>query len=1145
MRNFYVTVSAFIKPLALFFCLFFISKSDVKGQSVNITVNITPPYSPFYSDYSGPNANKVFLTVQNLTNTTKNIKLTGQLEGDNGIRLTTKSNYVPLQPIVLAPNQVRQLNGLALKDIFDVNSLNVYGIDKVKLVQTSRLPEGNYTFCVQAVDLSNNQVISSATPLGCTSIRIAYPDAPILISPLHLTSLNATKPQSVVFNWINAGFVPIGTQYILQLAEMPSSSTNPDQVLNGVSFPLINKTLNRLSYILSPTDPPLIIGKKYAWRVKALDPSGKIIFKNNGISKASIFSYNNPIINLNAPNITSPLANAEFLQKGNVSVEASQPVIDIAWNTSLAPPNAKIKYRLKIVKIKEGMTVSALLKSSAGLAVNEEVASTAIKLKPLDIAAISTLAGNKKSVVDGSAPSVKAQLEPGASYAIQVVASGTDESGQTINFSNLGESNTVIFKYTAAAVAVPPVNNNSTIAGRFVYRYKNDGEKPTSSLINFPSKYIFKKIGGISRMLLNDAPFPDVTANEMFANNTETRPLKNAKIKLVYMRFETDIENPTKYTDLKPYDEEKQPSTYQQYAKKYKEDEQPGKVVGTGTTDENGQFSITFLNDMKIGLLSELQSGTYYNKAFGAICISIDEDEYSSSDMMIFPKNGKTIYLPDEVIFPRSFRVEMTVKTDKTTDQALISSAPVAGYPVQLSVVQSEYPTKPSYPVEAGIVTFKDMDVTLLGKKAMVFKNLILADNKYAQALEQKFEGNFAYETQTFNIKRDVCNSCPQTYANYRLSKRNSVFEEVFFKRNLIITPKKPQIYVRAMTLQNGIPSPLANATVTIQEYATAKTVFPNIKKFLTDKNGYFEFRDLEITTELQGKERKVIGPLRSITISKTGYNIKTVANKQLLAFGERFPAQVEQFLSAAGIVAGHVVNEEGYPVIANIRVADGPFVKTDDKGYFVYANVATGSNTQIEVVPVVDNYFPETWKTNVLQGGKTMLSNIGVSDGRIVVREKLHRFKVKIVNQNNAPVANVKVSIGNNPGVSYFTNNEGLTKEIKIASPDYEFRIRTEVSGYVNYDNYHQINIDKVFTTVPIALIPAKTIVGYVLDKITKKPIANARVYTISGTNEDGQIQNETRTNASGYYVLNGAINQSTFFDYQSGLNIQKPIEV
>ena len=266
--------------------------SKTMGQTintVNITISITPPYSPYYSDYSGANAAKVMLIVQNLTNTQKTIKLAGQLTGDNGVKLSTRSNYVPLQPIILNPNEVKKLSGLALKDIFDLNTLNVYGVDKVKIVQTSRLPEGNYNFCVQAHDYNNGQLLSANAPLGCTGLFISYPDAPILINP---SNASAIAPYNILFNWMNPGIFPIGTQYTIQMAAMPDPvPRNPNQVLDEVSFPLLSQTVSTTSYNYTIANLGLVVGKRYAWRVKAVDPSGKIVFKNNGVSAASVFTY--------------------------------------------------------------------------------------------------------------------------------------------------------------------------------------------------------------------------------------------------------------------------------------------------------------------------------------------------------------------------------------------------------------------------------------------------------------------------------------------------------------------------------------------------------------------------------------------------------------------------------------------------------------------------------------------------------------------------------------------------------------------------------------------------------------------------------------------------------------------------------------
>jgi hypothetical protein len=262
--------------------------------SVSVNVNIVPPYSPYYSDYSGSNANKVFLIIHNNTATQQKIKLTGKLEGDNGVRITTYSNYMPLAPVILNPFETKQLNGTALKDIFDLNNLNVYGIDKGKLARSSRLPEGNYNLCIQAVDYNEKKVLSVDN--GCATISIVYPDAPILVNPIANSTEQVLQgatntAQTVVFNWINAGYAPPSTQYNIQVAEMPNTPADPNQILNAVSFPVINKTVTGFSYILSPLDPPLKVGKRYAWRVKAIDQMGLVVFKNNGISAASQFRY--------------------------------------------------------------------------------------------------------------------------------------------------------------------------------------------------------------------------------------------------------------------------------------------------------------------------------------------------------------------------------------------------------------------------------------------------------------------------------------------------------------------------------------------------------------------------------------------------------------------------------------------------------------------------------------------------------------------------------------------------------------------------------------------------------------------------------------------------------------------------------------
>ncbi|RYF21222.1 MAG: hypothetical protein EOO42_10955, partial [Flavobacteriales bacterium] len=508
----------------LVICILCFAYGDVGAQSVNISVNITPPYSPFYSDYSGANASKVFLTLQNLTNATKNIKLTGQLEGDNGIRITTKSNYVPLQPIVLNPNQVRQLNGLALKDIFDLNTLNVYGVDKVKLVQTSRLPEGNYTFCIQAVDMATNQVISATAPLGCTTISITYPDAPILISPATNFSVLATTPQSVVFNWINAGFAPVGTQYILQVAEMPLRATDPNQILNSVSFPLINRTLSGFSYVMSPADPPLVVGKNYAWRVKAIDPSGRVVFKNNGISLANTFTYNNPPVYANAPNLISPVANAKITATSPQNIYfnwATETSLNVNTNISLnlnTTTNTNKKYNFQLVELANSSANPVQAFNTGNFVINKNIVQLSYALSNID-----------------------PQLKVGKSYAWRVRA--FDETGKTL-YKNNGLSQISVFEYSnltnSEGLPLAPIITTPKMAT--VVNQANDFTQPNINISwapsNTPTKptyevRIAKLIPGFDAQTAFDNNVQVVLSYQQSGNSfTLSSPLANENLAL-------------------------------------------------------------------------------------------------------------------------------------------------------------------------------------------------------------------------------------------------------------------------------------------------------------------------------------------------------------------------------------------------------------------------------------------------------------------------------------------------------------------------------------------------------------------------------------------------------------------------------------
>lgn len=1158
-----------MKKLILFLAIIISKISIAQITNVNVSLNVLPPYSPYISDYVNYQ-NKTLLTLIPNGNPSdlKEVYFKASVVGDNGISVYTKPNYKPAQGLQIQGSIPKVLNSIALQNYFDENNVTVNGINVKELTIGNGLPEGNYVICIQLFDFNTDLPLSGSSPSGCSApIIIQHVDPPLPLSPSCGTDILATEVQNILFNWsYSPGFTP-NFQYLLKIVPVLSTQ-NPNDAINTMVTPaFFEKIIKTTSYLYGPVDPKLIIGQKYAYRIKVFDPENKTVFKNNGESEVCTFTYvgHNPVF-LETTKIKSPAANSSFTASLNSSGGLNSPHIQINWTIINSPGNSII-YNLKVVKLSNETTAEKDLSNNVNVIFNKD-------LNRLDYDIIGETM-NKQIILKPGNSSGSVNLEDEKFYAIQVTAKGTDTYGKPIVFSDFGKSQVVVFRYVEAKKEAPINNQNAlagTVTGKLVYRYKTENEQPVNTSFAFPPAFKTIKIGNLSQIVPNDAPLPDVICNNMFSTNNETRPLANTKIVLVYDYITTSKKNPTQYNDLKSVDVENTPN--QQYGSNaVPPDEKAGVIVGTGTTDANGIFSISFISDMKFGLIKEFENSTFYSAEYGALRIAIAEPEEKvcNSDLVIFPKNNKTINVPEEVVFPISYDLEVTVKSDKTVqDQALGKGNVVANYPIQLSVVKDDYSKNISYPKEANIESFKSMNAEIFGKKANVLdlgktdaqgryiiKNLLqrnvhthdALDNKYLQALEKTLEGNLVYRTETKLLyENDGLLPYPNVKAAYKLSKRNSVLKVYTKKIELALKPKNPEIYLRAITRQNGNSTMgIANATITVYEYATAQSWLPiKVTNYSTDNNGYLHLKDLAITSQKEGGVDKVTGPFRSIKISKEGYADKWIASKQKLMYGERFPAQVEQVLEGGGNIIGWVVNEKGEPVVSNIRVMDGPFIKTSNNGSFGIQNCASGMAVPVEVIPCVDNYFSETILATISSGKLTVVNNNGASGflGKIILKEKLHRVQFKIVDENNNPVKQSCTSVGLDISTCYPTNSSGITNVIGIASPDNEFHMRTVAEGYVTYDDYKIIPLSKTASVITIKLIKGQTITGTVYDEKTKQPIANARVYTISGINDDGEVQNETYTDKNGKYKLSGAINKGVYMQFVDAY-LQLPVDI
>lgn len=276
--------------MVLFLTIRLTAQSDII-----VNVQVLPPYSPYLSAYVDQ-PNKVKLSLQNTTAQQKQIKLSVKIQGDNGVSGRTSPNFNPAQPIVLKPGEFRMIDFSSneTRNYFDPNRIDVTGITKAQLIQNQALPEGNYTICVRALDYTTGQPLSQVEPIGCSpSFPLFYIDPPMPIQPNCGNDVTASTPQNVIFTWTPPATAPGNIKYEFTLKEVPSTMPNHFDVIKNPAFPTLYSTSITAATTLVYTNnlPQLQAGKKYVWRVRCVDPTNKVQFKNQGFSDACVFNY--------------------------------------------------------------------------------------------------------------------------------------------------------------------------------------------------------------------------------------------------------------------------------------------------------------------------------------------------------------------------------------------------------------------------------------------------------------------------------------------------------------------------------------------------------------------------------------------------------------------------------------------------------------------------------------------------------------------------------------------------------------------------------------------------------------------------------------------------------------------------------------
>ncbi|GGI23850.1 hypothetical protein GCM10008119_09720 [Pedobacter mendelii] len=281
------------------------------------------------------------------------VQLRGTVTGDNGIVIRVKQNYRSGSPIEMAPGETKMLNGTNISDFFEYTQLEYTGITQDDFINKGGLPEGSYQLCIRAYDYDTNEPISSDLT-GCSNyFTISSLEPPTIISPMD--EAEVTNPLGLIFRWNTPVGTPPSIRYKIRMVEMLGNQNPNDAIMTAREPYFFAEETSINFYQYQPKDQALTPGRKYALMVEAYDLTNQAVFRNQGRSEVTSFTYlgQNTIAAVVPEVVPNAPQNANVTGVPNCSCKEIVPSGTI--NNAAVNSSSEItvgKYKMKIFELK-------------------------------------------------------------------------------------------------------------------------------------------------------------------------------------------------------------------------------------------------------------------------------------------------------------------------------------------------------------------------------------------------------------------------------------------------------------------------------------------------------------------------------------------------------------------------------------------------------------------------------------------------------------------------------------------------------------------------------------------------------------------------------------------------------------------------
>jgi hypothetical protein len=336
------------------FLVLFAIKGFAQQYPVVAKVNAVPPYPVNLSDYANQNqqAIGVQLLLKDISFGSLQVRLKFTIEG-SGI-LISNPDGLSLPAITLNAGVMTTLSSAEIAQYFAPQNLNIPPNQ-----YSQPLTEGTYRIGVEVFEATTNRKVSSLQ--FSNYLWIVVNDPPFLNLPANNVKINETNPQNITFQWTPRHKQASNVEYEFRLVELlvPENFNGNIQNLYLSQPAYYETTVQNTSMLYGPAQPPLIVGRTYAYRVKAKAKKGLEevgIFRNEGFSEIFSFVYAKPELEMPQIRIASTI-------KNDTIVDTQTQNIAFKWNTPSTNGNDvdNLEYTIKIGEVLKGKSLSDAL----------------------------------------------------------------------------------------------------------------------------------------------------------------------------------------------------------------------------------------------------------------------------------------------------------------------------------------------------------------------------------------------------------------------------------------------------------------------------------------------------------------------------------------------------------------------------------------------------------------------------------------------------------------------------------------------------------------------------------------------------------------------------------------------------------------